>query len=83
MSIFSFHTLFVLLYQFLKKQNIETMLPLPYSYNCQKFNNKMNKKRSQEYHSMNPVYVTGQINSDIQELLLRRLCLIFAPSRKS
>ena len=32
---------------------------------------------------MDPEYVTGQINSNIQELLLRRFCLIFAPSRKS
>ena len=47
-------------------------------------NNKMNEKRSQEYQSMDPEYVTGQINSRILELLLRRFCrLIFAPSRKS
>ena len=33
---------------------------------------------------MDPEYVTGQINSHIQELLLRRFCrLIFARSRKS
>ena len=42
-----------------KKQNIETMLNLPYSYNWQKFNNKMNESRSQEYQSMHPKYVTG------------------------
>ena len=30
-----------------KKRNIETMLTLPYSYNWQKFNNKMNEKRNQ------------------------------------
>ena len=47
-------------------------------------NNKMNEKRSQEYQSMDPEYVTGQINSRILELLLRRFCcLIFAPSQKS
>ena len=47
-----------------------------------KVNNKMNEKRSQEYQSMDPEYVTGQINSHILELLLRRFCcLIFAPSR--
>ena len=47
-------------------------------------NNKMNEKRSQEYQSMDPEYVTGQINSHILELLLRRFCcLIFAPSQKS
>ena len=33
---------------------------------------------------MDPEYVTGQINSRILELLLRRFCrMIFAPSRKS
>ena len=47
-------------------------------------NNKMNEKRSQEYQSMDPEYVTGQINSHILELLLRQFCcLIFAPSQKS
>ena len=47
-------------------------------------NNKMNEKRSQEYQSINPEYVTRQINSCILEPLLRRLCcLIFAPSQKS
>ena len=67
-----------------KKWNIETMLTFPYSYNWQKFNNKMNEKRSQEYQSMDPEYVTGQINSCILELLLRQFCcLTFAPSRKS
>ena len=44
-------------------------------------NHKMNEKRSQEYQSMDPEYVTGQINSHILELLLRQFCcLIFAPS---
>ena len=67
-----------------KKQDIETMLTFPYSYNWQKFNNKMNEKRSQEYQSMNPEYGTGKINRRILELLLRRFCcLIFAPSQKS
>ena len=47
------------------------MLTLPYSYNWQKFNNKINEKRSQDYQSMDPEYVTGQINSRILELLLR------------
>ena len=48
------------------------MLTLPYSYNWQKFNNKMNEKRSQEYQSMGPEYVvTGQINSRVMELLMR------------
>ena len=46
--------------------------------------NKMNEKRSQEYQSMDPDYVTEQINSRILELLLRQFCcLIFAPSQKS
>ena len=59
------------------------MLTFPYSYNWQKFNNKMNERRSQEYQSMNPEHVTGQINSCILELLLRCFCrLILAPSRK-
>ena len=30
-----------------------------------KVNNKINEKRSQEYQSMEPEYVTGQINSRI------------------
>ena len=47
----------------------------------QKFHNKMNEKRTQEYQSMDPEYVTGQINSCILELLLRQSCrLIRAPS---
>ena len=67
-----------------KKWNMETTLTLPYSYNWQKFNNKINEKRSQECQSMDPEYVTGEINSRILEVLLRRFCrLIFAPSRKS
>ena len=46
-------------------------------------NHKMNEKRSQEYQSMDSEYVTGQINSRIPELLLRRFCsLIFAPYQK-
>ena len=67
-----------------KKWNRETVLPFLYSYNWQKFrNHKMNEKRSQEYQSMDPESVTGQINSRILELLLRRFCcLIFALSRK-
>ena len=52
--------------------------------NWQYFNNRMNEKRSQEYQSMDPEYVTGRINSRILELLLRRYCsLIIKPSRKS
>ena len=47
-------------------------------------NNKMNEKRNQEYQSMDPEYVTGQIKSRILELLLRQFCcLIFEPSQKS
>ena len=47
-------------------------------------NNKINEKRSQEYQNIDPEYVTGQINSCILELLLRRsCCLIFALSQKS
>ena len=63
-------TLFCSLISVSKKWNIETILTFPYSYNWQKFNNhKMNEKRSQEYQSANPEYVTGQINSRILELL--------------
>ena len=41
-------------------------------------------KKSQEYQSMDPKYVTGQINIPILELRLRQFCrLIFTPSRKS
>ena len=59
------------------------MLAFPYSYNWQKFNNKINEKRSQEYQNMDPDYVTGQISSRILERLLRQFCcLIFAPSQK-
>ena len=47
-------------------------------------NNKMNEKRRQEYQTMDPEYVTGQIKCRILELLLRRFCcLIFVPSQKS
>ena len=36
------------------------------------------------YHSMDPEYVTGQINNYIPELLLRRFSrMIFAPYLKS
>ena len=60
------------------------MLTLPYSYNWPKFKYKMNEKRTLGYQSMDPRYVTVQINSRILELLLRQFCrLIFAPSRKS
>ena len=61
------------------------MLTFPYSYNWQKFkNHKMNEKRSQEYQSIDPEFVTVQINSCILEILLRRFCcLIFPPFQKS
>ena len=60
------------------------MLTQRYSHSSQKFNNKTNEKRSQEYQRMNPEYVTGQIISRILELLLRLFCrLFFASSRKS
>ena len=52
MSVFSFHIFFCSFISVFKKLNIETMLPLPYSYNWQKLNNKMNEKRNQEYQSM-------------------------------
>ena len=59
MSGFPFHTFCCSLVSVSKKRNIETMLTVPYSYNWQKFNNKTNEKRSQEYESMDPEYVTG------------------------
>ena len=63
---------------------METILTLPYPCHWQKFNNKMNEKRSQVYWSMNPEYVTGSFNSCILELLLRRFCqMIFELSQKS
>ena len=49
------------------------MLTFPYPCHWQKFNNKMNEKRSQENQGMGPEYVvTQKINSHILELLLRR-----------
>ena len=44
----------------------------------------MNEKISQEYHRIDPEYVTGYINSRILEFLLRQFCrLISAPYGKS
>ena len=46
-------------------------------------NHKMNEKRNQVYQSMDPEYVTGQINSHNWKLLLRRFCCLnFVPSQK-
>ena len=46
-------------------------------------NNKINEKRSQKHQNIDPEYVTGQINSCILELLLRRFCCLnFEPSQK-
>ena len=47
MTVFSFHTFFCSLISVSKKRNIETILTLPYPNNWQKFNNKINEKRSQ------------------------------------
>ena len=85
MSVFSF-ILFCSFISVSKKWNIETILTVPYSYNWQTLNNnhKMNLKKPQDYQSMDPEYVTRQINSRILELLLKRFyCLIFGPSQKS
>ena len=57
------------------------MLTLSFLYNWQKFN-KMKEKRSQKYQSIDPEYVTRQINSRILELLLRRFCLSFQRPQK-
>ena len=56
------------------------MLTLPYSYNWQIFNNKMNKKKKPgvpEYGY--PEYIIRQIISRIALLLRRFYCLTFAP----
>ena len=75
---YSLLILFCSLISVSKKRNIETMLTIPYSNHCQKFNNKMNEKGRQEYRSMDPEYVTGPINSRILKLLWRWFCrLIF------
>ena len=37
-----------------KKRNIETMLALPYQYNWQKFNNKMNEKKARSIRVWTP-----------------------------
>ena len=43
-----------------------------------------NHKMKKEARSVDPEYVTGQINSCILELLLRQFCcLIFVPYQKS
>ena len=82
--LYSLFVFFCSLISVSNKRNIETVLTLPYSYNWQRFNNKMNVERSQEYQSMGPEYVTGQINSRILELILRWFCrLIFIPCWKS
>ena len=52
--LYSLFILFCSLVSVSKKWGIKTMLTLPYSYNWQKFNNKMNEKRRQEYQSMDP-----------------------------
>ena len=65
--VFSFHTLLFSYISSSKERNIETLLALPYSYNWQ--NNKTNEKRSQEYQSMDPEYVTEQINNRILEFI--------------
>ena len=74
-----FHNIDHLLYYPQMSVFIETLLTLPYLYNWLNFNKKMNEKRNQEYQSVDPEYLTGQINSH----LWRRFCrLIFASSRK-
>ena len=80
MSAFSFHTFVVPLCQFSKKRDIERILTLPYSSKWKKFN-KMNEKGSLRCQGVGPEYVTGQINSLVLQLFLRRFYrLIFARS---
>ena len=59
--LYSLFILFCSLISVFKKQNTEKMLTVSYSYNWQKFKNKMNEKWDQEYQSMDPEYVTRQI----------------------
>ena len=68
-----------------KKWNLETILTFPWSYNWKKFKQPQNEwKKKPGISQHGPDYVTGQINSRILELLLRRFCcLIFALSQKS
>ena len=47
MTVFSFHTFFCSLISVSKKLNIETILTPPHPNNWQKFNNKINEKKSQ------------------------------------
>ena len=83
MSVFSFHTFFVLLYQFLRNEIQKHVNPSLF-IQLAKVQQQSKLKRSQEHQSMDPEYVAEQIDSRILELLLKRFCrLIFAPSRKS
>ena len=66
-SVFSFYASF---FSYISSEEREHRNNVNPSYNWKKFNNKMNEKRSQEYQSMDPEYVTEQINSHILELLL-------------
>ena len=84
MSVFSFHAFLFSYISLEETEHRNNVLALPYSYNWQIINNKINEKRSQECQSMDPEYVTGQINSRVLQLLLRQFYgLIFATSRKS
>ena len=58
------------------------MLTLSYSFNWQKFNNKMNEKRGQEYQSIGPEYVTGQTNNHIEILICYSLMKHFPNDHK-
>ena len=74
----------VLLYQSLRNGTYKQCEPFPIHAIGKSLNNHKMNGKSKEYQSIDPVYVTGKINSRILELLLRRFCcLIFAPFLKN
>ena len=83
MSMFSFHTFLFSYVSLLKMEHRNNANLFLFIQLGKVNNNKMNEKRSHEYRSRDPEYVTGQINSRILELLLRQFCcLIFVSSQK-
>ena len=83
MSMFSFHTFLFSYVSLLKMEHRNNANLFLFIQLGKVNNNKMNEKRSHEYQSRDPEYVTGQINSRILELLLRQFCcLIFVSSQK-
>ena len=82
MSVFSFHTFYVLLYQFLSNRTKKMLNLFIQLVKVQQQSEKKKTPGVSEYG--HPEYITRQINSCILELLLRRFyCLIFASPWKS